>query len=219
MENKEFNRLIVKTPELAPKFKEYREAGEITLEEASSLSGLDVEILQKVENGEYCQGDDMVAYHQFFLNHVPNAIEIYDECEDGVSAKFDYLDAETGEEVKGADLIIENKDDEETEGLRITIPELGPQFKVWREANNITLEQASELSGMDIETMKKLENGEPSTADAIHAYHEFFLNHIPNAPELYNNFMDVFLAKHGYTYDEEGNEYKDGVPTNAFEAD
>ena len=66
MENKEFNRLIVKTPELAPKFKEYREAGEITLEEASSLSGLDVEILQKVENGEYCQGDDMVAYHQFF---------------------------------------------------------------------------------------------------------------------------------------------------------
>jgi hypothetical protein len=36
---KEFNRLMARTPELAPKYKEWREAGEITLEEASSLSG------------------------------------------------------------------------------------------------------------------------------------------------------------------------------------
>ena len=214
MENQEFNRLMVKTPELAPKFKKWRESGEITLEEASSLSGLDVDTLQKVENGEYCQGSDMMAYHLFFLNHVPNAIELFDECEDGISAKFDFLDPETGEEVQGADLIIDNMDDEKSEGLKITMPELGPQFKEWREANHITLEQASLLSGMDVNTMKKLENGEPSTTNAIHAYHEFFMKHIPNAQKLYNDFMDDFLTKLGYTYDEEGNEYKDGVRTN-----
>lgn len=27
--------------------------------------------------------------------------------------------------------------------------------------------------------------------------------------------MDEILAKHGYTYDEEGNEYKDGVRTSS----
>lgn len=213
MEEKEFDRLLVKIPELAPKMKACREAGQITLEEASSLSGLDVETLKKVENGEYCQGDEMVAYHRFFLNHVSDAIEIFDECEEGISAKFDYMDPETGEEVKDAELIIENTDDEEAEELQIAIPELGPQFKKWREANNITLEQASQLSGMDVDTMQKLESGESCTAHYINAYHEFFMKNIPNARELYNNFMDEILAEHGYTYDEEGNEYKDGVPT------
>lgn len=216
MEEKEFNKLLVKTPELAPKMKACREAGCITLEEASALSGLDVETLQKVENGDYCQGDDMVAYYQFFLNHVTGGLEVFDECEEGISAKFDYMDQETGEEVKGADLVIENTDDEETEELQIVIPELGPQFKAWREANNITLEQASQLSDMDVDTMQKVESGEACTADAINAYYQFFLNHIPNARELYSNFMDEILAKHGYTYDEEGNEYKDGVPTTEF---
>lgn len=213
MEDKEFYRLMVKTPELAPKYKEWREAGEITLEEASSLSGLDIETLQKVENGEYCQGDEMVAYHRFFLNHVPNGIDIFDECEDGVSAKFDFLNTETGEEVKGADLVIENEDEEESEELQVAMPELGPQFKVWREASNITLEQASELSGMDIETLQIVENGEACTCDDIKLYHEFFLENIPDAPKLYMNYMDEILAREGYTYDEEGNEYKDGVPT------
>ena len=47
MEEKEFNKLLVKTPELAPKMKACREAGCITLEEASALSGLDVETCRK----------------------------------------------------------------------------------------------------------------------------------------------------------------------------
>ncbi len=214
MEEKEFNRLMVKTPELAPKYKKWREDSWITLEEASALSGLDIETLLKVESGEYCPGDDMVAYHRFFLNHVPNGIDIFDDCEEGVCTKFDYMDSETGEEVIGADLVIELEDDKESEGLKMSIPELGPQFKVWREASNITLEQASKLSGMDIETLQIVENGEPCTSDAIMVYHKFFMNYIPDAPKLYENFMDEFLAKAGYTYDEEGNEYKDGVRTN-----
>lgn len=216
MEEKEFNKLLVKTPELAPKMKACREAGCITLEEASALSGLDVETLQKVENGDYCQGDDMVAYQQFFLNHVPDALDVFDECEEGISTKFDYMDPETGDEVKGADLNIKSTDDEEAAGFHVSIPELGPKFKEWREASNITLEQASQLSGIDVDMMQKLESGKNCTAEAINAYHEFFMKHIPNAPVLYANFMEEILTKHGYTYDEEGNEYKDGVPTTEF---
>ena len=213
MDDKEFNRLMARTPELAPRYKEYREAGEITLEEASALSGLDIETLRKVEGGEYCLGDDLVAYHRFFLEHVPNAIDIFYDCEEGVAAKFDYMDIETGEEVIGAELVYDAEDEEETEGLQMGIPELGPQFKLWREESNITLEQASELSGMDIETLQMVENGEVCTREAITDYHKFFFNHIPDAPNLYESFMNDFLADLGYTYDEEGNEYKDGVRT------
>ena len=222
MEDKEFNRLLVKTPQLALKMKACREAGEITLEEASSLSGLDIETLQKVENGEYCQGYDMVSYHRFFLNHVPNAIEIYDACEEGISAQFDYLDAETGEEVTGADLVIGNEDDDEAEDsdeVEVCMPELGPQFKAWREASNMTLEQASQLSGMDRKIMQKVENNQTTKLTDVMAYHDFFMKHIPNARKLYHDFMDQFLAKYGYTYDKEGNEYKDGVPTNEYEVE
>ena len=217
MDEKDFSRLMARTPELAPKYKEYREAGEITLEEASTLSGLDIETLRKVESGEYCPGEDMATYHSFFLEHVPNAIDIFDECEEGIATTFDYIVIETGEEVIGAELVYEIEDDEKPEGLRISMPGLGPQFKLWREESNITLEQASELSGMDIETIQKLENGEPCTADPIHAYHKFFFKHIPDAPKKYENFINDYLADLGYTYDEEGNEYKDGVRTTGFD--
>ena len=216
MDEKDFNRLMTRTPELAPKYKEYREAGEITLEEASTLSGLDMETLRKVESGEYCPGEDMETYHRFFLEHVPNAVDIFDECEEGIATTFDYIVIETGEEVIGAELVYEIEDEENPEGLKISMPQLGPQFKRWREENNITLEQASELSGMDIETLQKAENGEYCSRDAIMAYHKFFFNHIPDAPKIFENYMNDFLADLGYTYDEEGNEYKDGVPTTDF---
>ena len=78
-------------------------------------------------------------------------------------------------------------------------------------------QQASELSGMSIEAIGRLESGEICPADDMSAYHKFFFAHIPNARELYSRFMDETLAKHGYTYDEEGNEYKDGVRTHPLD--
>ena len=97
--------------------------------------------------------------------------------------------------------------------LTVRIPELGPRFKEWREDCNISLEQASELSGLSTEAIGRLESGDKCPCDDLSAYQEFIFAHIPHAGELFNNFMDEFLAKRGYTYDEEGNEYKDGVRT------
>ena len=107
-------------------------------------------------------------------------------------------------------------EEKEFDRLLVKIPELAPKMKACREAGQITLEEASSLSGLDVETLKKVENGEYCQGDEMVAYHEFFMKNIPNARELYSNFMDEILAEHGYTYDEEGNEYKDGVPTTEF---
>ena len=101
--------------------------------------------------------------------------------------------------------------------LRVKSFDSEPEFKEYREAGNISLEQASELSGMSIEAIGRLESGEICPADDMSAYHKFFFAHIPNARELYSRFMDETLAKHGYTYDEEGNEYKDGVRTHPLD--
>ena len=217
MEEKIFNSLRVKSFESASVFKEYREAGNISLEQASELSGISVEAIQNFENDEYCLGKEMEAYHLFFLNHVPHANDLYDEQEDGLCTLFDYIDPDTGEEVEGAELVIEGYEEAEKEGLQVCIPDLGPQFKEWREGCNISLEQASELSGMPAEAIGRLESGEKCPCDDLLAYQEFFFAHIPHAGELYNRFMDETLAKHGYTYDEEGNEYKDGVRTDLLE--
>ena len=62
----------------------------------------------------------------------------------------------------------------------------------------------------EIDRIVKLENGEICLADEMMTYHEFFFKHIPHAKELYTKFSDELLAKHGYTYDEEGNEYYHG---------
>ena len=101
--------------------------------------------------------------------------------------------------------------------LMVRIPELGSNFKVWREDCNISLEQASQLSGMSIEAIEQLESGDKCPCDDLSAYQEFFFAHIPHADELCNNFINEFLAKRGYTYDEEGNEYKDGVRTDLLD--
>ena len=217
MEEKIFNSLRVKSFDSEPEFKEYREAGNISLEQASELSGIAIESIQKFENGEYCLGKEMQAYHLFFLEHVPNALDLYDQEEDGLYILFDYIDPDTGEEVRGAELVIEGYEEAESEGLQVSVPELGPLFKEWREASHISLEQASELSGMSIEAIGRLESGEICPADDMSAYHKFFFAHIPNARELYSRFMDETLAKHGYTYDEEGNEYKDGMRTHPLD--
>ena len=97
--------------------------------------------------------------------------------------------------------------------LRVKSFESASEFKEYREAGNISLEQASQLSGMSVEAIERLESGETCPCDDLSAYQEFFFAHVPHAGELYNRFMDDFLAKRGYTYDEEGNEYKDGVRT------
>lgn len=216
MEEKIFNTLRVKSSESEPKFKEYREASNISLEQATELSGITTEAIQNFESGNYCLGNEMEAYHLFFLEYIPNAIDLYNQREDELYTLFDYIDADTGEEVTGAELIIEGCEEEENE-LQVRIPELGPQCKEWREACNISLEQASQLSGMEIEVIERLESGENCPYSDLTAYHKFFFEHIPNASELYNQFMDEILAKHGYTYDEEGNEYKDGVRTSSLD--
>lgn len=217
MEEKIFNTLRVKISESEPKFKEYREANDISLEQASELSGITVEAIQNFESGKYCLGHEMEAYHLFFLQHIPNALDLYEETEDGLCILFDYIHPDTAEEETGAELVIEAYDEAEDNGLQICIPELGPKFKEWREASNISLKQASEFSGLEIEAIERLESGEKCPGNDLSAYHQFFFEHIPNAGELYYNFMDEILANHGYTYDEEGNEYKDGVRTDMLD--
>ena len=213
MDEKIFNTLRVKHSESESKFKEYREANDISMEQASELSGITAEAIQNFESGNYCSGHEMEAYHLFFLQHIPNALDLYNETEEGLCILFDYIDPDTDEEVTGAELVIEGYKEAEDDGLQICIPELGPKFKEWREAGNMSLEQASELSGLEIEAIERLESGEKCPCYDFSAYHRFFFEHIPNASELYNIFMEETLAKHGYTYDEEGNEYKDGVRT------
>lgn len=217
MEEKIFNSLRVKSYDSGAEFKKYREAENISLEEASELAGISVEAIQNFERGEYCLGKEMEAYHLFFLNHVPDALDLYDEEEDGLYILFDYIDPDTGEEVRGAELVIEGYEEAENDELQISVPDLGLQFKEWREASNISLEQASQLSGMEIDAIERVESGEKCSGSDLSAYHKFFFAHIPNADDLYNSFMDDFLGKRGYTYDEEGNEYKDGVPTHPFD--
>lgn len=188
---------ICKLFELGPKYKAWRESNNLSLEQVSEFSGIEIETLQRVESGENCTTDELLAYHKFFAAQEPNAIEAFDNFVNEVLADNGYS--------------IEDFEDEESEeespGLQVSIPDLGPKFKEWREASHITLEQASQLSGMEIDRIVKLENGEICLADEMMTYHEFFFKHIPHAKELYTKFSDELLAKHGYTYDEEGNEY------------
>ena len=191
---------IYKLFELGPKYKAWRESNNLSLEQVSEFSGIEIETLQRVESGENCTTDELLAYHKFFAAQESNAIEAFDNFVNEVLADNGYS--------------IEDFEDEESEeespGLQVSIPDLGPKFKEWREASHITLEQASQLSGMEIDSIVNLENGEICLADEMMTYHEFFFKHIPHAKELYTEFSDELLAKHGYTYDEEGNEYYHG---------
>ena len=196
---------ICKLFELGPKYKAWRESNNLSLEQVSEFSGIEIETLQRVESGENCTTDELLAYHKFFAAQEPNAIEAFDNFVNEVLADNGYS--------------IEDFEDEESEeespGLQVSIPDLGPKFKEWREASHITLEQASQLSGMEIDSIVNLENGEICLADEMMTYHEFFFKYIPHAKELYTKFSDELLAKHGYTYDEEGNEYYHGKRNDA----
>lgn len=101
------------------------------------------------------------------------------------------------------------KDMEKNEKLLVRVPDLGPKFKGWREDCHIPVERVTEFCGVDIECIQEFENGELCDADLLVAYQRFFFENIPNAWKLYNDFMDEILAKLGYTYDEEGNEYNE----------
>ena len=187
---------ICKLFELGPKYKAWRESNNLSLEQVSEFSGIEIETLQRVESGENCTTDELLAYHKFFAAQESNAVEAFDNFVNEVLADNGYS--------------IEDFEEEESPGLQVSIPDLGPKFKEWREASHITLEQASQLSGMEIDSIVKLENGEICLADEMMTYHEFFFKHIPHARKLYMEFGDEILAKHGYTYDEEGNEYYHG---------
>ena len=160
---------ICKLFELGPKYKAWRESNNLSLEQVSEFSGIEIETLQRVESGENCTTDELLAYHKFFAAQEPNAIEAFDNFVNEVLADNGYS--------------IEDFEDEESEeespGLQVSIPDLGPKFKEWREASHITLEQASQLSGMEIDSIVNLENGEICLADEMMTYHEFFFKHIP----------------------------------------
>lgn len=81
------------------------------------------------------------------------------------------------------------------EELEVCMPGLGSQYKEWREASHMTLEQASQLSGMDMDLMQKVENGQTTKVADIMNYHDFFMKHIPNARELYHDYVQDMLAK------------------------
>lgn len=196
MKDNEKDAPLHKLFELGPKYKAWRETNNLSLEQVSELSGMEIDTLRRVESGENCTTDELLAYHKFFAAQEPNAIEAFDNFVNEVLADNGYS--------------IEDFEEEESTGLQVSIPDLGPKFKEWREASHITLEQASQLSGMEIDSIVKLENGEICLADEMMTYHEFFFKHIPHARKLYMEFGDEILAKHGYTYDEEGNEHYHG---------
>ena len=196
MKDNEKDAPLHKLFELGPKYKAWRETNNLSLEQVSGLSGMEINTLQRVESGENCTTDELLAYHKFFAAQESNAVEAFDNFVNEVLADNGYS--------------IEDFEEEESPGLQVSIPDLGPKFKEWREASHITLEQASQLSGMEIDSIVKLENGEICLADEMMTYHEFFFKHIPHARKLYMEFGDEILAKHGYTYDEEGNEYYHG---------
>ena len=201
MKDNEKDTPLQKLFELGPKYKAWRETNNLSLEQVSGLSGMEIDTLQRVESGENCTTDELLAYHKFFAAQESNAIEAFDNFVNEVLADNGYS--------------IEDFEEEESTGLQVSIPDLGPKFKEWREASHITLEQASQLSGMEIDSIVKLENGEICLADEMMTYHEFFFKHIPHARKLYMEFGDEILAKHGYTYDEEGNEYYHGKRNDA----
>ena len=64
--------------------------------------------------------------------------------------------------------------------------------------SNISLEQASEITGIDIENLQKLEGGERCMFKDVMAYHAFFLEYIPNGVERYQKFLNKVLVSHGH---------------------
>jgi hypothetical protein len=76
--------------------------------------------------------------------------------------------------------------EDEVQEMRVKAPLLGPKYKKWREENNFSLEQASEISGLEIATIKTFESGLYVTEDEMIAYHKFFLQHIPNVLQRYD---------------------------------
>lgn len=213
MEENKNEILYMKAPELGPKCKEIREGKNVSLEQASELSGLSVEVLQKFEGGEYCLEDEGLNYLRFILTQDPKLFERYGISQDYLFANFVY--SMNGKEWKGEDVLgeviaamdsedeeMEDGEDEENmdlDDIFVKIPELGTLFKDQREALNISLEQASELSGIDIETFQKIENSEECNGNDLIAYYNFCYEHIPCAQELFRNFVDGVLADHGYT--------------------
>ena len=203
MKDNEKDAPLHKLFELGPKYKAWRETNNLSLEQVSELSGMEIDTLRRVESGENCTTDELLAYHKFFAAQEPNAIEAFDNFVNEVLTDHGYSIEDFEDEES-------EEEGEESPGLQVSIPDLGPKFKEWREASHITLNQTSELTGMEIDRIVKLENGEICLADEMMTYHEFFFKHIPHAKELYTKFSDELLAKHGYTYDEEGNEYYHG---------
>lgn len=204
MEDKEINEVRVKAPELGPKYKGWREENNISLEQASEISGLEIDIIQKFESGEYCSEDEMIAYHQFFLRNIPNVLKRYDLSEEKIFTQL-VFDID-GKVYNGAEVrkeIVESEESEEEEEINqddiyVQMHELGPQFKEWREESNISLEQASEITGIDIENLQKLEGGERCMFKDVMAYHAFFLEYIPNGVERYQKFLNKVLVSHGH---------------------
>ena len=211
MEENKNEILYMKAPELGPKCKEIREGKNISLEQASELSGLSVEVLQKFEGGEYCLEDEGLNYLRFILTQDPKLFERYGISQDYLFANFVY--SMNGKEWKGEDVLdeviaaMDDEDEEMEDGgedenmdlddIFVKIPELGTLFKDQREALNISLEQASELSGIDMETFQKIENSEECNGNDLIAYYNFCYEHIPCAQELFRNFVDGVIAEHG----------------------
>lgn len=204
MEDKEFNEVRVKAPELGPKYKEWREENNISLEQASEISRLEIDIIQRFESGEYCSEDEMIAYHQFFLRNIPNVLKRYDLSEEKIFTQL-VFDID-GKIINGAEArkeILESeeskkKEEQKPDGLYVKMHELGPKFKEWREESNISLEQASEITGIDMKNLQKLEGGELCMLGDVMAYHDFFLNHIPNGKERYQKIINELLVNRGH---------------------
>ena len=99
----ELKEIRVKAPFLGPKYKKWREENNFSLEQASKISDLEIEIIKRFESGVYVTEDEMIAYHQFFLQHIPNVLQRYGLSEKKIFAQlvFDL----NGKIVRGAEVV------------------------------------------------------------------------------------------------------------------
>ena len=86
----------------------------------------------------------------------------------------------------------------------VKLKELGPRYRTWREEAHISLEQASQLSGVGIYDILALENGLDCLYTDFLKYNDFIVEHVPNGEQLLEEYFNEVEAR----YSDEDFEYE-----------
>ena len=82
------------------------------------------------------------------------------------------------------------------DNMIVRLKELGPKYRTWREEAHISLEQASQLSGVGILNILVLENGLDCFYADFLKYTDFIVEHVPNGEQLIEEYFKEFEARH-----------------------